>query len=284
MVEKIGILYHPKVEATLSKARELEKFISARGITVWLCSAWEYKKACSLLNGTDLVLTVGGDGTILRAAQAVIPAMVPITGINLGKLGFMAELDADEALEIIPELLEGHGWTDERNMIQAEVSSNDEKTGVYHALNDVVVARGAIARVINIDVKINGERLTSYRADGVILATATGSTGYAMAAGGPVMYPQSSDILVVPVAPHLSSLVPVVLPGTTVIELRIDTHLSATFSVDGHINLPLSSNDVITVKQSPYKTRFRRIRSENYFYSYLEDKLKGKQGGTGRKS
>lgn len=283
-MEKIGILYHPKVKATLSKAKELEEFIASRSMSVWLCSAWEREQACGLMNGTDLVLTVGGDGTILRAAQAVIPEMTPVTGINLGKLGFLAELDADRALEKLPFLLERKGWIDERYMLQVEMSGPDRKHKVYHALNDVVVARGAIARVIQIDVRVNGQHLTAYRADGVVVATATGSTGYAMAAGGPIMYPQSPDMLVVPVAPHLNSLSPVVLPGTAVVELSVGTYHSATISVDGHINLSLSNGDKITVKSSQYKTRFLRLRPEESFFGSLEEKLKGKQGGKGRES
>jgi len=283
-VEKIGILYHPKVEATLNKAKELEEFIDSLGVAVWLCSAWERDRAFDLLNGTDLVLTVGGDGTILRAVQAVMPAMTPITGINLGKLGFMTELDADKALEMIPALLDDEGWIDERNMLQAEISGSDDKPQVFHALNDVVVARGTIARAINIRVSVNKQQLTNYRADGVVVATATGSTGYAMAAGGPVMYPQSPDMLVVPVASHLNSLSPLVLPGAAVVELSVDTYFSATLSIDGHINLPLSSSDVITVRRSQYKARFWRIHPEDSFYGCLDDKLKGKQGGSGRKS
>lgn len=283
-MEKVGILYHPKVEATRNKARELEEFIGSRGISVWVCSAWEHEEACRLLDGTDLVLTVGGDGTILRAVQVIIPQSVPVSGINLGKLGFMTEIDAGEALEKVPALLDGDGWIDERAMLRVELSRPDGGPRVYHALNDVVVARGAIARVIQVNVNINGQHLTGYRADGVIVATATGSTGYAMAAGGPVMYPGSPDMLLVPVAPHLSSLSPVVLPGTAVVELSIDTYLPATLSVDGHINLPLSGSDLITVRRSEYKARFWRIRPEDSFYSSLEEKLKGRQVGTGRKS
>ena len=283
-VNKIGILYHPKVEATLRKAKELEEFITSKSVEVWLCSAWERQQASDLMDGTELVLTVGGDGTILRAVQVVMPSMIPITGINLGKLGFMTDLDATEVLEKLPAMIEGQGWIDERYMLQAEMAGNGDKNQVFHALNDVVVARGAIARAVNVDVSVDGQRLTAYRADGVILATATGSTGYAMAAGGPVIYPGSPDMLLVPVAPHLNSLSPLVLPGTVVVKLNIDTYHPATLSIDGHINLPLSGSDVIRVSRSPYRARFRRLRTAESFYGSLEAKLKGRQGGSGRKS
>jgi NAD+ kinase len=109
-VKKVGVLYHPKVEITRIKARELEGFLKSKGVSVWVCSAWGRDKACKQLEGTDLLLTVGGDGTILRAVQAVIPGSVPITGINQGKLGFLTELDAGEAVARLPSLLDGKGW------------------------------------------------------------------------------------------------------------------------------------------------------------------------------
>lgn len=117
-IKKVGILYHPKVKATRAKAGELEGFLKSKGISAWVCSAWEREKACELLNDADLLLTVGGDGTILRAVQVVIPGNTPITGINLGKLGFMTELDAEEAMEKLPTLLDEGGWIDERAMLQ----------------------------------------------------------------------------------------------------------------------------------------------------------------------
>jgi len=275
-VKKIGILYHPKVEATQMKARELEGFLNSRGISVWVCSAWDREKARAQLDGTDLLLTVGGDGTILRAAQVVIPGTTPITGINLGKLGFMTELDADEALEKLPELLNTRGWFDERAMLQAEVTAASRESQTFHALNDIVVARGEIARVIRVEVSIDGQYMTTYKTDGLVVATATGSTGYALAAHGPILYPRSGDFLLVPIAPHLSSAYPLVLPETAEVQLRLNTYHPATLSVDGHINLPLSNGDMVTVKRSPNTARFWRICPENTFYSSLEEKLKGK--------
>ena len=282
-MKKVGILYHPRVEATRVKAGELEGFLNSRGISVWVCSAWEREEACGRLDGTDLLLTVGGDGTILRAAQVVIPGTTLITGINLGKLGFMTELDADEALEKLPALLDTDGWIDERAMLQAEIVASGQESRIFHALNDIVVARGEIARVIRVEASVDGQYMTTYKTDGVIVATATGSTGYALAARGPVLYPQSGDYLLVPIAPHLSLAYALVLPGTAGVELRLNTYHSATLSVDGHINLPLSNGDVIIIKRSPHKTRFWRIRPEDSFYSSLEEKLKGKQSESGRK-
>ncbi|OGO20935.1 MAG: hypothetical protein A2Z15_00715 [Chloroflexi bacterium RBG_16_50_11] len=283
-IKKVGILYHPRVATTLAKARELESSLKTRGISAWLCSAWEKENTQALLDGTDLLLTIGGDGTILRAVQSVIPGNTPITGINQGKLGFLTELDAAEALKKLPALLAGKGWIDERSMLQAELTSKGHEPRLFHALNDVVMARGEIARLIRVDVTIDGQPLTTYKADAVIAATATGSTGYALAAQGPILYPQSRDLLLVPVAPHLSLSYPLILPATAVVTLRLNTYHNATLSIDGHVNLPLSDGDTVTVKRSHHVARFFRIRSENSFYRSLEDKLKGKQGESGRKS
>jgi NAD+ kinase len=209
------------------------------------------------------------------------PGDIPISGINLGEIGFMTEIDAGEPPEKLTALLGKKGWIDERAMLQVETPAGGG-AGVYHALNDVVVARGEIARVIKIMTSVNGQHLTTYKADGLVIATATGSTGYSLAAGGPVMHPRSRDILMVPVAPHLCLDSPMVLPEKAEITLRVDTYLQATLSVDGHINLPLSGGDTIRIKSSPRTIRFRRIRPEASFYNILEEKLRGKQG-EGRK-
>ncbi len=277
-MNKVGILYHPMVEATQIKAKELQDYLAASGVSVWLCSAWEGEKAKAQLNDTGLILTVGGDGTILRAAHVVIPGITPITGINLGRLGFMTELSADEALEKLPSLLAGEGWIDERAMLEAELSAPAQKPPhIFHALNDAVVARGAISRLVHVETSIDGQPLTTYKADGVIVATATGSTGYSLAAGGPILHPKSNDFLLVPIMPHLSPAYPVVLPSTTVVQLRLSAVHQATLSIDGHINLPLSDGAIIKVQRSRNTIRFLRIHPENSFYSSLEQKLKGKQ-------
>jgi NAD+ kinase len=275
-VKKIGILYHPKVAATRKKAGEIEGFLKAKGVAVWLCSAWYLEKACPLLEGTDLLLTVGGDGTILRAVQVVVPGTTPVTGINLGKLGFMTEFDAAEAMEKLPLLLDGQGWIDERSMLEAEVVSPGRESRIFQALNDVVVARGEVVRLIRVEAGVDGQPLTVYKTDAVIVATATGSTGYALAARGPVIYPGSRDLLLVPVAPHLSPSYPLVLPESSEVTLRLTTYHPAALSIDGHINLPLSDGDTVAVRRSPHVTRFLRIRSRESFYGSLEDKLRGK--------
>jgi len=280
VMKKVGILYHPMIEAAYTMAKELQDFLGCRDVSVWLCSAWEAERIKAQINETDLILSIGGDGAILRAAQAVIHSQIPITGINLGKLGFMTELSANEAKDRLPPLLDGKGWIDERAILEAELSPMEQEhklPGTFYALNDVVLARGAIARMVYIEASIDGEPVTTYKADGVIVATATGSTGYSLAAGGPILHPQAKEFILLPIMPHLSLAYTLVLPPTAVVKLCITTTLQATLSIDGHINLPVSSGANITIKHSSNTARFLRIHSQMSFYSSLEQKLKGKK-------
>ncbi len=277
-MKKIGILYHPKVEATYVTAQQLEAFLASQGAHAWLCSAWEIEKAQSKLDGTELVLSVGGDGTILRAAQVVFQSKIPLTGINLGTLGFMTELNIDEAQDKLKELFQGKGWTDERVMLEVALSPEGKKPSqFFHSLNDAVVARGTIARVITVEAYIDGKYLTSYRADGVIIATATGSTGYALAAGGPILHPQSKDFILVPIVPHLSLANALVLPPTSVVELKVKAVHEPFLNIDGHTNIPLQDGATVTVKISRHTVRFLRIHPQSTFFTTLERKLKGKK-------
>jgi NAD+ kinase len=279
-IKKIGILYHPMAEATYVKAQEVSKFLISRDVKNWICSAWETEKAIASLDGTDLLLTTGGDGTILRAARVALENQIPITGINMGTLGFLTELKADEALEQLPDLISGKGWMDERAMLEAQLIPDENKSSrpvVFYALNDVVLARGAIAKLIQIQASIDDKPMTVYRADGVILSTATGSTGYSLAAGGPILYPQSTDILLVPIVSHLSLDYRLVLPSTSIVKLQLVTTNQATLSIDGHMNIPLSNGAVVTIKSSAKKTRFLRLHQQNYYFNVLEEKLRGKK-------
>jgi NAD+ kinase len=280
LTKKAGILYHPMIPATKVKAQELENFLISEGIKVWSCSAWEKEKAVAFLDSTDLILTAGGDGTILRAAQVVIETQIPIIGVNLGNLGFLTELKTNEAASLLPRLLNGQGWLDERAMLEAELipgDSNNQTPAIFYALNDIVLARGSIARLIKVTASIDDETLANYRADGVILATATGSTGYSMAAGGPILYPQSQDFVIIPIVPHLSPSHSLVISSSSHVKLQLSTTNQSTLSVDGHINIPVGNGSVVKVKKSIRKTRFLRIHPPNNFFKTLEEKLERKK-------
>jgi NAD+ kinase len=278
LIKKIGLLYHPMVPATLVKAQELRGFLISMGVGVWVCSSWDTEKAMALLDGTDLILTAGGDGTILRAAQVALQSGTPIIGVNMGKLGFLTELKADEAVHQLPTLLAGKGWIDERAMLEAELQTGgpgSPVSGTFYALNDVVLARGETARLIQVNTSINDKPLTNYRADGVVVASATGSTAYSLAAAGPILFPQLTDLLLVPIVPHLGLGYSLVLPSDSVIKLQLVSFNQATLSIDGHINIPVINEAVVTLKLSSRKTRFLRLNPQDYFFNVLEEKLRG---------
>jgi NAD+ kinase len=281
-VKRAGIIYHHRLDAAKALAGELEGVIGAANAEVWSCPSSEEDRARTLVPGTELILSIGGDGTILRAARVVVPWPVPILGINLGKLGFMTELSAAEARQKLPGLLAGEGWIEERAMLQVELFPITEAGAeglprTFHGLNDMVVGRGAVARVIYVEAIIDDERLTTYKSDGVIVATATGSTGYSLAIGGPILYPQSEDILLRPISPHLSLAHALVLPPTAVVELRVSTDHQAMLSVDGQIDLALHSGDRLQVRRSPHQARFLRTQPPASFYRMLTQRVATKQ-------
>ncbi|UCH43768.1 MAG: NAD(+)/NADH kinase [Dehalococcoidales bacterium] len=279
-MKRVGILYHPMKEDAYTLSGKVEDFLKSEGLSVWSCSAWETEAARGQVEGSDLLLSIGGDGTILRAAQVAIYGPAPVTGINVGKLGFMTELSVDEAIDKLPALLAGESWIDERSLLEAELSPATEGTrplGVSYALNDVVVTRSTVARVVYVTASVDGEPLTTYKGDGVIVATATGSTGYSLAAGGPILHPQARELMLVPILPHISADYTLVLPSTVTISLGVSTTQPAMLSIDGHLNWQLSSGDTVTVKRSARTVQFLRIHSESSFYGSLDEKLEGKK-------
>lgn len=267
-MKRVGILYHPRIEKTGSLANKLEDLLAAQGILSWQCSAWDEDKAKPQVASSDLILSIGGDGTILHVARIIAPLAVPILGINLGKLGFITELNYDEALSNLPNLLEGKGWIEERAMLEAQTENKS-----FCALNDVVV-RSIAVRLINIEVKIDDEVLTTYRADGILVATATGSTGYSLAAGGPILHPQSKEIVLQPISCHLGLNHALVLPPQSIVDLKVASGDKAILSLDGQDDSPLSNEQNVRVKLSPYVARFLRIHQPTYFYSSLRQKLR----------
>jgi NAD+ kinase len=272
-VKTVGILYHPKLNEAMALAEKLIQVLRSFSISAWFCSAWEEQTARNQLDDSEFIISIGGDGTILRTARVVLSHSIPILGINLGRLGFMTELNANEAVQSLSALLSGKGWIDERAMLQAS-SAHSGRT--FHALNDVVVGRGAIARAMSVDVNIDGVDFTTYRVDAVILATATGSTAYALAAGGPVLHPESQNILLQPVATHLGLGYGLVLPAAATIRLTAHVDYPATLSIDGQNNPPLGNGEQIEVKHSPFLTRFLRLKPRGSFYSALAQRLVGK--------
>ena len=224
--------------------------------------------------GVNLLITVGGDGTILRTAHIAAPKQVAILGISMGRFGFLTELRVDEALGKLHRYLDGSGWIEERAMIQATVrrSGTEGDTRTYQALNEVVMGRGEVARLSMIGITVDDEPLTTYRADAVIVATATGSTGYALSAGGPILHPQSRDILMTPVAPHLDMSWTLVLPQTSRIEMSFLSQ-NGVLAIDGFIDVDLQHGDSVEVSMGAPAARFLRGNPPAYYYADLVRKL-----------
>ena len=268
---KVAILYN----AVSDRARPLaEELADALGTHHPLLSTSTGEGVLAELAPAALI-TVGGDGTLLRAARMAAEADVPLLGVNLGRLGFLTEIEAADSLELVPGYLEGgFTWMDERRMVQAVTGASGESGGAAAVLNDVVVGRGRIAHLTRIGVSVNGVELTTYQADAVIVSTATGSTAYALAAGGPILYPASGDMVIVPVATHGDLDAPVVVPEDCSVELTIKSDHDAIMTADGFIDVPMGRGDTVTVSRSPYRARFLRAGSPDRFYETLVYRLR----------
>jgi NAD+ kinase len=246
--------------------------LSARS---WVSAADDISSRSDDLEDTSLIVVAGGDGTILRAIQVIAPHRVPIVAVNMGRVGFMSELRVEEAAERLPMYVNGEMRVEHRMMLQATVTSQGEEGDTFtsHALNDVVVGRGGVAKLLDIETRVDGVPLTSYRADAVIVSTATGSTGYALSAGSPILYPEAKMLIVQPVAAHTGLRDGLVLPPDSVIELSASDGKPASISIDGLEDRPLGSTSSVAIARSPYEALFLRASPAKAFYSELTRRL-----------
>ncbi len=279
--QRIGILHHPRKPESLDLAGQMEQFLRSAGVDeTWRHSAWDSEVIKSRLPDVDLLITLGGDGTMLRAARLGAAFNVPMLGVKMGRLGFLAEIFPQDWPSPLEKLLDGDYWIEERLMVRAIVekagSNGGERTVrcTFDALNDVVLSRGSLARIVRVSANLDGGYLTTYTCDGLIVSTATGSTAYALAAGGPILPPDLRNILVIPVAPHMSMDRAVVLSEGAEVRLRVYSDHSAMLTVDGQFEVEVDDSDEIVVDSSPYQARFIRLRPRSYFYQTLMDKLK----------
>lgn len=285
-MRKAGVIFHPVVQEARQLGMDLARLLEARGYQVWSASAWAEDEVKHLMPGTGAVITVGGDGTILRAARAIIPEPCPILGIRYGRLGFLGEIEPAEALVAVPPLLEAPGVLEERVMLRArwELTKVDPELPAkhhplmngdpsFHALNEVVIARGSAGRPIYVEVFIDRQPCITYRADGVAVSTATGSTGYSLSVGGPVLHPESRCFVVSPMAAHATLSNPFVLEPGSEVRLKVHSDHGAVMSVDGQVDVPLTDGDTVTVDVSPYRARFIRLPERDTFYTNLLKRL-----------
>lgn len=271
--EKIGLLYHPKLAESRVMAAEMLEFIEGLGASAWVSSSWSEEAIKDRLDDLDLLITLGGDGSLLRAARLTASRAIPILGVNMGRLGFLAEVQPAEWPDRIRQTLLGSSWIEERMLLHAEHHQGDRVVNTYEALNEVVIGRGKFARVVRLHTDIDGVFLTTYTADGLILATATGSTAYALAAGGPILPPELENFLLVPLAPHLSLERAIVLSKGVTVSVQISTDHTAVLTVDGQFEVELANQDKVVMQASPAVARFVRLQEKNYFYRTLMQRL-----------
>ncbi len=264
-MKRFGVIYHPHNDAAVEQATHVKEYLTSKGCSCWTQSAWESSDFEPKVQESDIVITAGGDGTVLRAAQITANYNVPIAGINHGTLGFLTEIPKDKVDEYLDRLLEDAYRLDERCILDVDVKQPDKELQSFHALNDVVIARGEMARLLGLSVVVNGQKLTYLKSDGIVCSTPTGSTGYTYACGGSVMHPSSKNLQIVGIAPHLTFNHPVVLSADSVIDIEIFSGYTCTMNIDGHINLPIIDRTTFKVKMSDLKVRFIRFGEDNFF-------------------
>ncbi|MGQ9627345.1 MAG: NAD(+)/NADH kinase [Anaerolineae bacterium] len=274
-IEKVGVLYRPGSPQSGHLAEEITRQLEAWELRPWVASVQEKREELEArLGELDLLITLGGDGTILRAARMAASHRVPILGINLGRLGFLAELEPEDWREGLEQVMEGNFWLEERMMLRVELWRGGKMLNSCDALNEAVIGRGSPPRMVHLATYIDGHYLTTYVADGVIVATATGSTAYALAAGGPILSPEMKDILLIPLAPHLNLDRALILPPTVTVRVEATAGDRAELSVDGQALASLEENDCAQTRASPHSCLFARTREPAYFFLTLMDRLR----------
>lgn len=268
--ERIAVLAHPQLEAAAAEAKS---------ITAYLQSS-QVQAVAGLLNDEtmrqqiaekafDLVIVLGGDGTVLRAGHLCAPYNTPILAINLGSLGFLIEVSPDSWRPALERLLAGDYWFEERMMLRTRVWRGEQQIAAWDVLNDIVIARNENLRPVHLSASLDGQAMTTYVADALILATPTGSTAYALAAGGPILPPEIRNILLVPVAPHLSIDRAIVLAEGSTVNVTLSSSHGGVVSPDGQNPLPIIAGDRVEVCASEYVTRLVRFQDVGYFYRNL---------------
>ena len=262
--KRVGVTYNPQLAAARKLAVQLQIDIEARGVAAVLD---ELEDGVNLAE-CDLVICLGGDGSVLRTSHRVIDNGALILGVNMGRLGFLTELDGSQVRERLDDILSGGGRVEERSMLKADVGGR-----VFHGLNEAVVGRATLSRAIQLAVDVDGIRIADYRCDGVIVSTATGSTAYAVSVGGPILYPESTDLVIVPVAPHLSAEHAVLVPGNEKVRITLEPNQQAVLSVDGQSDHSLHEGDSVQVSLSEHKARFLRFKPRSDFYERMAAQL-----------
>ena len=269
---RLFLLSHPRLSTSRSLANEMAVMVRARGITAEIVTDQDTLTTRHFEAG-DLVVALGGDGWMLHAGRITAEAEVPVLGVNLGRLGFLAEVQPGEWRTVFERVFAGDYWIEQRMMLRTEVWRDDQHLHTFDVLNEVVITRGAVVRSVRLETHIDGGWLTTYVADGLIIATPTGSTAYALAAGGPILPPELKNILLIPVAPHLSIERAIVLARGSTVTVIVRTEHGAVISGDAASERPLCDGDRIIVEAGPHTARFVRVQEPNYFYRTLMERM-----------
>ena len=274
-VRRIGFAYNPTIEATVELAARASGWCRRRGIDEWRAQAGDSEALASELPTTDALVVLGGDGTFLRAARAVAEVDVPLLGINLGKVGFLSKAEASDLEPVLEKISAGDFTIDERLAIEGRILRQGvgDDAARHVALNDIVIARGSLARVCRLDVSIDDSHLATFIADGLVVASPTGSTGYSFSAGGPILDPESRNLVVTPIAAYLSAIRSVVVSPQQVVRCRVVDAFEALVSVDGREDLPIAVGDVVEVRAMDRPIRLIEPKGAQPFWDLLRHKV-----------
>lgn len=262
-------------------AEELIHWLEARGLVPLvephLARHLEFADAIDnrkISDEADLVVVLGGDGTLISVARLVGDRETPILGVNLGSLGFLTEITLDELYPALDDFLKGDYSISARMMLKTAVVRDGEEIASYQVLNDLVINKGALARILDMETTVNGHYLTTFKADGLIISSPTGSTGYSLAANGPIIHPSLDCLVITPICPHTLTNRPLVVGSDAEVDIIIQSrHEDVYLTLDGQVGMELWQGDVISVKQGKYRTRLVASRSKDYF-EVLRTKLK----------
>jgi NAD+ kinase len=281
-MERVGIIAKVHTSGIRDILKDLCQWLSERQVQVFFDRATGglvdqpqevYSKA-QIPSLVDVIIVLGGDGTLLSIARLVGSNNIPIIGVNLGSLGFLTEITLDEMYTSLEQVYQQDFTTSQRLLLTACVSREGERIAEYSALNDVVVTKSALARVIDLETCINGQYVTTYKADGLIIGTPTGSTAYNLSAGGPVIYPEMQALVMTPICPHTLTNRPTVIPDTSELQVTLKSENEDVFlTLDGQVGFALRYQDVVHLKKADYMIRLVRPSERNYF-EVLRRKLK----------
>jgi NAD+ kinase len=266
----IAVAPHPEISVAVEETEHIISFLRDRNLHVTSGLLYDEDLRHKIADGDfDLLIAIGGDGTMLRAGHLCGPHGIPILGINMGRFGFLMEIRHENWQEALERLLLGDYWLENRMMLNAEQIRQEEVIGKWDVVNEAVVSRGKFVRPVHLEAIVDGRFLTTYVADGLISSTPTGSTAYALAAGGPILPPELRTILLVPIAPHLSIDRAIVLAEGSSVAINVHTTHQAVLSVDGQPPTELLDGDCVNIYASSYKLQFVRFQDPGYFYRNL---------------